>query len=640
MASTTPPPHCSLATAKPYEHHQSRKWKNHRQPRLDQQNWSSSSKVHLNRSSQIQNVPRTQATSSASIPTNTSFPSLSKSELSADFSGRRSTRFVSKLHFGRPKAAAFASRHTAAAEVALHEALRFYGDDGTCMDRVLHDFESKLSGVDDYTFLLRELGNRGELSMALRCFDFAVSRERKRNEQGKLASSMISVLGRLGKVDLARNVFDNAVNEGYGNTVYVYSALISAYAKSGYRVDAIKVFETMKDSGLKPNLVTYNALIDACGKGGADFRRASKFFDQMLRDGVQPDRITYNSLLAVCSGAGLWGTARNLFNEMVYRGIDQDIYTYNTLLDAACGGGQMDAAFEIMSEMIIKNILPNEVTYSTMIRGCAKAGKLDRALGLFNEMKYAGIKLDRVSYNTLLAIYASLGRFQEALAVGEEMESIGIKKDVVTYNALIDGFGKQGMHDKVNKLFLEMKTENLSPNLLTYSTLISVYSKGGLYHEAIQVYREFKSQGLKADVVFYSKLIDALCKKGLVESSVSLLNEMMKKGIQPNVVTYNSIINAYGSLAASENPLDSAQCKKSSALISSSKALERKLEEEDNDRIIKIFEQLASGKSACAGENDSGKQDFLYVLEVFQKMHKMDIKPNVVTFSAILNACR
>ncbi|XP_028070062.1 pentatricopeptide repeat-containing protein At4g26680, mitochondrial-like [Camellia sinensis] len=203
--------------------------------------------------------------------------------------------------------------------------------------------------------------------MAIRCFEFAVQRERRRNEQGKLASAMISVLGRLGKVDLAKKVFDTAVKEGYGNTVYAYSALISAYAKSGFCDEAIKVFETMKTCGLKPNLVTYNALIDACGKGGADFTRASVIFDEMLRNGVQPDRITFNSLLAVCSGAGLWETGRNLFGEMVYRGIDQDIYTYNTLLDAACNGGHMDAAFDIMSEMITKNILPNEVADDTII---------------------------------------------------------------------------------------------------------------------------------------------------------------------------------------------------------------------------------------------------------------------------------
>lgn len=533
------------------------------------------------------------------------------------------------MHFGRQKTS-FTTSHTLNAEEALHQTLKQSPDN---IFNILTAFQAKLSSSNDYLYLIRELGNRGDSARAVRCFEFAVRRENRRTEQGKLASTVISVLGRLGKTESARKIFDAAVIGGYGNTVYAYSALISAYAKSGLCDEAMGVFERMKGNGLRPNLVTYNALIDACGKGGADFKRASAIFDEMIGNGVQPDRITYNSLLAVCSGAGLWETARGLFSEMVYRGIDQDIYTYNTLLDVACSGGHMDVAFEIMSDMPRKNILPNEVTYSTVIRGCAKAGRLDRALSLFNEMKFAGIKLDRVSYNTLLAIYASLGRFEEAMNVGKEMESIGIKKDVVTYNALIDGFGKQGMYDNVKELFKKMKADNLSPNLLTYSTLISVYSKGGLFKEAAEVYMEFKHEGLKADVVFYSKLIDALCKQGLVESSALLLDEMTKKGIQPNVVTYNSVINAFGQ--SDGEP----QIESSSPWMAFEDGDENKVEDRDGDRIIHIFKQLAEGKSCNAKRDNRGRQDFICVLGVFQKMHQMEIKPNVVTFSAILNAC-
>lgn len=536
------------------------------------------------------------------------------------------------MHFGRVKTTGSGSRHSILAEDALQQLIRCSGDD-KLIDSVLLNFQSKLCGSDDYNFLLRELGNRNEWSMAIQCFEFAVSRERRRTEQGKLASSMISVLGRLGKVELAKKVFETAVNQGYGNTVYAYSALISAYAKSGLCDDAIKVFETMKVTGLKPNLVTYNALIDACGKGGADFKRASEIFDDMLSNGFQPDRITYNSLLAVCSGGGLWETAMNLFNEMSYRGIEPDIYTYNTLLDVASSGGHMDAAFQIMAEMPIKNIMPNEVTYSTLIRGCAKSGRLDQALSLVSEMKYANIRLDRVSYNNLLAIYASLGRFEEALNVVKEMESTGFRKDVVTYNALLDGFGKQGRYDKVKELFRRMKTERVPANLLTYSTLISVYLKGGLYQEATEMYKEFKREGLKADVVFYSEIIDSLCKKGFVESSALLLDEMTKIGIQPNVVTYNSIINAFGQSADTGFSIDSKH------KIECLEDGDKKLDNRDEDRIIKVFEQLASGNLNIVEKSNKGQKEIICVLGVFRKMHELEIKPNVVTFSAILNAC-
>ncbi|KAK9161750.1 hypothetical protein Syun_008091 [Stephania yunnanensis] len=406
------------------------------------------------------------------------------------------------------------------------------------------------------------------------------------------------------------------------------------------------VFDSMKELGLRPNLVTYNAVIDACAKGGAEFSRALEFLDEMVKNGVQPDRITFNSLLAVCGRSGLWEDAKNLFHEMVYRGIHQDIFTYNTLLDAVCKGGQMELAFEIMSDMPSKGVWPNVVTYSTVIDGCAKAGKLEEALNLFEEMKLLGIRLDRISYNTLLAVYASLGRFEEALDVCKEMEASGIRKDVVTYNALMGGYGKQGNYYQVQKLFREMKAQNLSPNILTYSTLIDVYSKGGMHLEAMETFKELKQAGLEIDVVLYSSLIDALCKNGLVESAVSLLDEMTKKGIRPNVVTYNSIIDAFGRSAVvpsqegSINGANGTSDELLTSIVPRGTSGSKEGDEEDDNKVMKLFEQLAAEKACPSREDTSGKsKEILCILELFKKMHELKIKPNVVTFSAILNAC-
>ncbi|XVF32914.1 hypothetical protein REPUB_Repub17cG0123900 [Reevesia pubescens] len=653
MAST--PPQCSItARTKPYQsqeyprNHFKNHQNNHRnQPHPQKFSLSKPSPSPCNaakHTTTVASASASAAVSAAAAVASTTHAPISQTPtpfptLTPDFSGRRSTRFVSKMHLGRPKTT-INTRHTSIAEEVLQLALH-NGQAG--LESVLVSFESKLCGSDDYTFLLRELGNRGEYEKAIKCFKFAVRRERRKTEQGKLASAMISILGRLGKVELAKGIFETALSEGYGNTVYAFSALISAFGRSGYCDEAIMVFNSMKNYGLKPNLVTYNAVIDACGKGGVEFKRVVEIFDEMLISRVQPDRITFNSLLSVCSRGGLWEAARNLFSEMVNRGIDQDIFTYNTLLDAVCKGGQMDLAFEVMAGMPAKNILPNVITYSTMIDGYAKAGRFDDALSLFNEMKFLGISLDRVSYNTLLSIYAKLGRFEEALDICREMEGSGIRKDVVTYNALLGGYGKQGKYDEVRRLFDEMKTRKVSPNLLTYSTVIDVYSKGGLYEEAMAVFREFKRAGLKADVVLYSALIDALCKNGLVESAVSLLDEMTKEGIRPNVVTYNSIIDAFGRSAASDCVFDDGEISElqtdSSSSLIIERGIERKATDGEDNRIIKFFGQLAAEKGGQAKKHCGGKQEILCILGVFQKMHELEIKSNVVTFSAILNAC-
>ncbi|KAJ6686725.1 hypothetical protein OIU79_016477 [Salix purpurea] len=564
MAST--PPNCSItATTKRYQNHPNphNQLKNHRQTPTPTQNphqrWTSNQRVSLAKPPlppSSRNAPKPVANTTTTTTTHhpqilPTFPSFQspKSELVSDFPGRRSTRFVSKLHFGRPKTT-MGTRHTSVAQEALQHVIE-YGKDERAIENVLLNFESRLSGSDDYVFLLRELGNRGDSKKAICCFEFAVKRERKKNEQGKLASAMISTLGRLGKVEMAKTVFEAALIEGYGNTVYAFSALISAYGRSGYCNEAIKIFYSMKDYGLKPNLVTYNAVIDACGKGGVEFKRVVEIFDEMLRNGMQPDRITFNSLLAVCSKGGLWEAARSLSSEM-------------------------------------------------------------------------------------------LGRFEEAMDVCREMENSGIRKDVVTYNALLGGYGKQYKYDVVRRVFEEMKARHVSPNLLTYSTLIDVYSKGGLYREAMDVFREFKKAGLKADVVLYSALIDALCKNGLVESAVSLLDEMTKEGIRPNVVTYNSIIDAFGRPATTESVVDDAGRISELQIESLSSSVVEKVtkslvvDREDN-QIIRIFGQLAAEKADQA--KNSGGQEMMCILGVFHKMHELEIKPNVVTFSAILNAC-
>eukprot|EP00252_Welwitschia_mirabilis_P010918 TRINITY_DN2458_c0_g1_i1.p1 TRINITY_DN2458_c0_g1~~TRINITY_DN2458_c0_g1_i1.p1 ORF type:complete len:853 (+),score=132.61 TRINITY_DN2458_c0_g1_i1:553-3111(+) len=564
-----------------------------------------------------------------------------RSELGSDFCGKRSTRVVSKMHFGRPKTSNRKCNHSLVAEAVLAEILS--AEQGS-VEGIL---DSRVFGPEDYGFLLRELGNRGECSKVLRCFNWSVRHEKRKNEQAKLVSIVISILGRLGRVDLAQEVFDRARSEGYGNNVYAFSALVSAYGRSAMCREAISVFELMKNCGCKPNLVTYNALIDACGKGGVDFKTSLKLFEEMISEGVQPDRITFNSLIAVCSRGGLWEEAQEMFQEMLQRGIEQDIFTYNTLLDAVCKGGQMDLAASILSGMSEKNIVPNVITYSTMIDGYAKAGRLNEAQELYHEMKSAGLDLDRVSYNTLLSAYAKLGRFDEALRICSEMEEAGFKKDAVTYNALLGGYGKQGKYDQVKTLFKEMKRESVTPNVLTYSTLIDVYSKGGLQSEAMKILNEFKRTGLKPDVVLYSAYIDALCKNGAVEEAVHLLDDMTKEGITPNVVTYNSIIDALGVTHKGESNLWSLPVENFTENAALNKALHPEPSKSTTCNMkgkMKFeFGQMVK-MSNCKSLNvpkvlQPCSNVILSTVEIFHRMKKLGIKPNVVTFSVILKAC-
>lgn len=430
-------------------------------------------------------------------------------------------------------------------------------------------------------------------------------------EKGKLLTAAISCLGKLSRPELAKQLFDSAVSDGFGDTVFAHSALISAYARNGRSADAIEVFELMRCKGLKPNVISYNAVIDACVKGNGDVRTAVGFFREMIRVKIMPDSKTFNSLLAGCSRAGQLDYAQVLFEEMMTLGIGRDIYTYNTFIDAVSKCGNMELAVRIMSEMPTSNLRPNVVTFSTLIDGYSKLERFDEALGLYQEMRMLGIKLDRVCYNTLLSIYVKTGQYEEIARVCEEMEANAIVKDTVTYNSLINGYGKQGRLDIVRFLVQDMRERGVSSSVLTYSTLIDIYSKAGLYGDAANVFLEFKESGLKADVVLYSSFIDALAKNGLVECAVWLLDEMARVGIEPNVVTYNTVIDGFGKSTVSEDVEGAG-----------------------------VFGPIMKGVGQpMALEARRRSEELFCILGLFQRMAQQGVKPNVVTFSAILNAC-
>lgn len=573
-----------------------------------------------------------------------SMPSFHQHSSSAvfthDFCGRRSTRQVSKLHFGRPKL--HNGKHSTDAECVVHAILR--APSSASIPGILDVWSAKLYPKEDFAYILCELGNSGEALKALSIYEWAITQDSLKSKRGKLLSTTISTLGRLGRVTLAQETFDKAVLAGFGQNVHAFSALVSAYGRSGQLNKALEVFEAMKKSGCRPNLVTYNAVLDACSKGGADYMTALSVFEEMDREDIEPDRITFNSLIAVCSKGGLCAEARKTIEEMQSRGIRPDLVTYNSFLDAVCKAGKMHEAAGLFSSMRRNSVMPNVVTYSTLLDGYSKAGYFTEALAVHEEMKKAHIHPDRVSYNALVGVYAKLGKFDDALLVCTQMERAGYKKDASTYNAVLDAYCKQGKYHDALKLLEKMKTEGIVPNVLTYTPMVDAFLKGGLYKEALQVFKEFREAGLKPDVVLYTSVIDALCKSGLVEDASNLLNQIITEGIQPNVVTFNSMIDAYGLKRLVELPSNGFSGEEIEHLSTLCKLLvgadaRHGADGHFNFSRLSLKETLAKKPFFSKLSLRGIHKDILAAVGLFQQMWELGVKPNVVTFSAVLNAC-
>jgi hypothetical protein len=106
---------------------------------------------------------------------------------------------------------------------------------------------------------------------------------------------------------------------------------------------------------------------------------------------------------------------------------------------------------------------------------------------------------------------------------------------------------------------------------------------------------------------------------------------MIGKGIKPNVVTFNSIIDAFRQSPTLEYGVHgSSQSIEYTSEQSSSMLIDDAFQNKTgDDRIMKMFEQLAAEKAGDTMKDRRGRQDHHYIMWLFQKMYELHSKPNV-----------
>ena len=189
-----------------------------------------------------------------------------------------------------------------------------------------------------------------------------------------------------GQPEEALKVYDRLVAAGHSPIATTYTALISAYGKSGQLQKALQTFQTMIRTGCERNIITYNALLATCERGG-EWELALQLFNQMHKEGCHPNTVSFNSLINVCAQAGKWEKAAQIFERMKIQNCKPDSMTYTALLHAFEKGGQWHRAVRIFEQMVQQGCRLDTLVHHTIIDLLWQSGVVwaqGKALQLFN----------------------------------------------------------------------------------------------------------------------------------------------------------------------------------------------------------------------------------------------------------------
>jgi pentatricopeptide repeat protein len=365
--------------------------------------------------------------------------------------------------------------------------------------------------------------------------------------------------------------------------------------------------------------------------------KAWRVLDQMS---VQ-DMVAWTVLIHGFIEHGHGYRALSLFEQMHQQGLLPDIFTISCILKACGAIGCIQKGKRIHAKIVKGGSLMKDQLFDTaLIDMYAKCGELIEAKKIFCTLQSRSV----VSWTTLISGYIQHGHYEDALNSCELMQQEGFSPNSVTFLCILKACACIGAINKGKQIHKEIVRQGLlGKDAFLGNTLVDMYAKCGAFAKAVEVFTKLPIR----NVVSWNAIIAGYVQYGYGEEALDHFEQMQHERISPNAITMVCILKACGIVGA----IDKGR------LIHLNVTREQSLEKDvlvGNallDMYVKcglfttaqkVFDKLplrnvATWTSLITGYAHLEREGV--VVDLFRKMREEGIGPNVVTFTAILNAC-
>ncbi|GAA0138746.1 hypothetical protein LIER_00432 [Lithospermum erythrorhizon] len=332
---------------------------------------------------------------------------------------------------------------------------------------------------------------------------------------------------------------------------------------------------------------------------------------------LKPNRSTFPCTIKACASLSDLNSGKQTHQQALIFGYEDDIFVSSALIDMYSKCGSLDDARMVFDEIPQRNV----VSWTSMITGFVYNDCGYEALNLFKEMlvqesgicdQQEGEKngfLDSVVIISVLSACARVG----SVRFTEGVHGFAIKRyfceNTRVGNALIDSYAKCGEVGMSRMVFDEM----VDKDLVSWNSMIAVLALHRFPVEAIEFFGIMtRISDLRINAVTLSSVVLACAHSGALQAGKAVHNQVIKLKLEDNVYVGTSVIDMYfkcGQVGMARRTFDRMKEK-----------------------------NVKSWTAMIAGYGMHGRA--IEALDVFYEMNYTGVKPNHVTFVAVLAACR
>lgn len=407
----------------------------------------------------------------------------------------------------------------------------------------------------------------------------------------------------LRSVTHGRQIHGVVVKNGLDVDEFLVSSLIEMYMKCGSIRNAESVFNSILDKdSMRGNAVIWNVMISGYVSNGC-FARALMLFNKMIVYGINPDYATMVSLFSLCSDSQDIEFGKQIHGFIFKFGLKNNVRVETALLDMYLKCGYMENGLKIFRRSRNRNL----VMWGAVICNYAQSGCPTRALELFYEYIMEDGFADSGILVAVLRACSSLTFKPEGMQIHGLATKMGFVSDVFVCSALVDLYAKCRNMEYSEKVFLRLSQKDL----VSWNALICGYAQGDCVDEALKAFRDMQLEQIRPNTVTIACFLSVCARLSVLTLCKEVHGYLIRQGLETSVLVSNSLIATY------------AKCGDiNSSLYTFEKVPER------ND---------VTWNSIILGMGIHGRTDEMIVL--FDKMVASGIKPDHLTFTALLSAC-
>ncbi|KHN35765.1 Pentatricopeptide repeat-containing protein [Glycine soja] len=398
----------------------------------------------------------------------------------------------------------------------------------------------------------------------------------------------------LGDFNYANRIF----NYIHDPSLFIYNLMIKAFVKSGSFRSAISLFQQLREHGVWPDNYTYPYVLKGIGCIG-EVREGEKVHAFVVKTGLEFDPYVCNSFMDMYAELGLVEGFTQVFEEMP----DRDAVSWNIMISGYVRCKRFEEAVDVYRRMWTEsNEKPNEATVVSTLSACAVLRNLELGKEIHDYIA-SELDLTTIMGNALLDMYCKCGH----VSVAREIFDAMTVKNVNCWTSMVTGYVICGQLDQARNLF----ERSPSRDIVLWTAMINGYVQFNRFEETIALFGEMQIRGVKPDKFIVVTLLTGCAQSGALEQGKWIHNYIDENRIKVDAVVGTALIEMY------------AKC----GCIEKSFEIFNGLKEKDTTSWTSIICGLAmNGKPSEA-------------LELFKAMQTCGLKPDDITFVAVLSAC-